>query len=255
MEPLFDLSGKTALVTGASSGIGSHFAGTLAKAGANVALAARRTARLKKRAGEISAENREISWVRMDVTDGSSVEAAFSESVARHGRIDIVVNNAGVAFECKALDISEQSWDDVLNTNLKGAWLVAQQAGLHMSTEGNGGSIINIASILARRVMSGLAPYAAAKAALEHLTRVLAYEWARYSVRVNAIAPGYIATDMNKGFLESSMGESVRKKIPLRRFGLPADLDGALLLLASDASSYMTGSTIVADGGHLQTSL
>ncbi len=255
MEFLFDLTGKTALVTGASSGIGSHFAGTLANAGANVALAARRTSHLKQRASEISRGNREVSWVHMDVTDSRSVEAAFSESVDIHNRIDIVVNNAGIAHEGKAMNISEQSWDAVMNTNLKGAWLVAQQAGLHMSTNEQGGSIVNIVSILARRVMGGLAPYATAKAALEHLTRVLAYEWARYSVRVNAIAPGYIATEMNKEYLESPMGDKARKNIPLRRFGLPSDLDGALLLLASDASSYMTGSTIVADGGHLQSSL
>ena len=124
-----------------------------------------------------------------------------------------------------------------------------------MVADSKGGTIINIASILGRRVMGGVAPYAAAKAAVEHLTRVLAYEWARHSIRVNAIAPGYIVTDMNRDYLESPLGEKAKLKIPQKRFGRPEDLDGPLLLLASDASSYMTGSTIVADGGHLQSSM
>ncbi len=255
MNSIFDLNGKTALVTGASSGIGSHFAGTLADAGANVVLAARRTRHLKKRASELKHAQSEISWVKLDVTKRSSIKTAFSNAIARHGRVDIVVNNAGIGFQGNALDISAAAWNEVVDTNLNGAWLVAQQAARHMSADTGGGSIINIASILGRRVMGGVAPYAVAKAALEHLTRVLAYEWARHSIRVNAIAPGYIVTDMNRAYLESPMGEKARAKIPQKRFGRPADLDGALLLLASDASSYMTGSTIVADGGHLQSSM
>ncbi len=255
MNSIFALNGKTALVTGASSGIGSHFVQTLAQAGASVILAARRTDRLRARAKSITTRDNHISWVQLDVTDATSIEAAFAKSVAEHGQIDIVVNNAGIGFQGQALDISERAWDAVIDTNLNGAWLVAQQAGRCMSTNPSGGSIINIASILGRRVMGGVAPYAVAKAALEHLTRLLAYEWARHSIRVNAIAPGYILTDMNRDYLESPLGDKARAKIPQKRFGQPADLDGPLLLLASDASSYMTGSTIVADGGHLQSSM
>ena len=255
MNSIFDLTGKTALVTGASSGLGSHFAQTLTQAGANVVLAARRTDRLKAQAKAIKNAHTQISWVPLDVTQKASVEAAFSSSVDTHGQIDIVVNNAGVAFQGLALDICEQAWDGVMDTNLKGAWLVAQQAGRCMVSNATGGTIINIVSILGQRVMGGVAPYAAAKAALEHLTRVLAYEWARHSIRVNAIAPGYIVTDMNREYLASPLGEKAKAKIPQKRFGQPHDLDGPLLLLASDASSYMTGSTIVADGGHLQSSM
>ena len=254
-KSIFDLSGKTALITGASSGIGSHFASTLVNAGASVVLTARRKRQLKKRAGEIQNDSSEVSWIQMDVTNRTSVESAFTESVVVHGRIDIVVNNAGIAFQGNALEISDRDWAGVMDTNLNGAWLVAQQAGLHMSADSGGGTIINIASILGRRVMGGVTPYAVAKAALEHLTRLLAYEWAQYSIRVNAIAPGYIVTNMNRDYLESPMGEKAKAKIPQKRFGQPEDLDGALLLLASDASSYMTGSTIVVDGGHLQSSM
>ncbi len=255
MTSIFDLSGKSALITGASSGIGSHFAETLTQAGANVVLASRRTRRLKKRAKELKNPHTEISWVQLDVTNRDSVEAAFHETATLFGRIDIVVNNAGIASQGLALETTERTWDDVIATNLKGVWLVAQQAGQHMAADSRGGTIINIASILGRRVMGGVAPYAAAKAAVEHLTRVLAYEWARHSIRVNAIAPGYIVTDMNRDYLESPLGEKAKLKIPQKRFGRPEDLDGPLLLLASDASSYMTGSTIVADGGHLQSSM
>ncbi len=249
------MSGKNALITGASSGIGSHFAGTLTQAGANVALASRRTEHLKKRAKELKNPHTEISWVQLDVTNRDSVVAAFQETANLFGRVDIVVNNAGIASQGLALEITERTWDDVIATNLKGVWLVAQQAGQHMAADSKGGTIINIASILGQRVMGGVAPYAAAKAAVEHLTRVLAYEWARHSIRVNAIAPGYVVTDMNRGYLESPQGEKAKMKIPQKRFGRPEDLDGPLLLLASDASSYMTGSTIVADGGHLQSSM
>ena len=255
MYSSFDLTGKTALITGASSGIGNHFSKTFASAGANVVLAARRTDHLKETAAEIGSTGGNADWARLDVTSRASVEAAFAKSIERFGRIDIVVNNAGIASASYALDVSEFDWDRVIDTNLKGAWLVAQRAGRHMAEDQKGGSVINIVSILGRRVMGGVAPYAAAKAALDHLTRVLAYEWARYAIRVNAIAPGYIITDINRDYLNSPMGQKAIRKIPQRRFGQPQDLDGAVLLLASDASSYMTGSTIVVDGGHLQSSM
>lgn len=252
---LFDLSGKTALVTGASSGIGLHFSHTLADAGARVILAARRIRQLQQAVAEIQANGASASWLKLDVTDQASVEAAFADAMTQCARIDIVVNNAGIASGGNALDVTEEHWDDVISTNLKGAWLVAQQAGRCMSTDGNGGSLINIASILGLRVMGGVAPYAAAKAGLDHLTRVLAYEWARFDIRVNAIAPGYIVTDINRDYLNSPRGDKARKRIPQKRFGQPEHLDGAMLLLASDASTYMTGSTIVVDGGHLQSSM
>ncbi len=255
MNALFDVSGKTALVTGASSGIGSHFSRLLHQYGASVVLAARREDRLASMVDTIRSEGGRAAMVRIDVTDAASVQHGFAQAVSEFGQIDIVVNNAGVADSSPALDMSEDAWDYVMDTNLKGAWLVAQQAGRVLSGNGSGGSIVNMCSILGRRVMGNVAHYAAAKAALEHLTHVLAYEWARYDVRVNAIAPGYIVTDMNRAYLESPSGQKALGKIPQQRFGEVSDLDGALMLLASNASSYMTGSTIVVDGGHLQSSM
>ena len=255
MDYFTDLPCKSALITGASSGIGLHFAATLANAGANVVLAARRVDRLEKAAEEIYEQGGTVSWVEMDVTDTDSVKAAIAEAFSRCGAVDIVINNAGVAGGGKALEISQQNWREVIDTNLTGAWNVAQQAGLQMVNSATGGSIINIASILGKRVMGNVAPYAASKAALEHLTRVLAFEWARHNIRVNAIAPGYIVTDMNRDYLNCPAGEKAKQKIPQKRFGEVADLDGAMLLLASDASAYMTGTTIVVDGGHLQSSM
>ena len=252
---IFDLAGKTALITGASSGLGNHFAKTLSAAGANVVLAARRIERLRQNVADISRQGFHADWVEMDVTDTASVERAFREATKKFGRIDILINNAGIAESSKALEVDESTWDDTISTNLKGAWMVAQQAGRHMSSDGQGGCIVNITSILGRRVMGGVAPYAAAKAGLEHLTRVLAYEWARHDIRVNAIAPGYFVTDINRDFLNSPVSERARNNIPQKRFGQPEYLDGALLLLASNASTYMTGSTIVVDGGHLQSSM
>ena len=255
VSSLFDLSGKTALVTGASSGIGHHFSHTLAAAGAQVILTARRIEQLEQAVTEIQTNGGSASWLKLDVTNQASVEAAFSNAMTQYSRIDIVINNAGIASGGNALDVTEKHWDDVISTNLKGAWLVAQQAGRCMSADGNGGSLINIASILGIRVMGGVAPYAAAKAGLDHLTRALAYEWARFDIRVNAIAPGYVVTDINRDYLNSPQGDKARKRIPQKRFGRPEHLDGAMLLLASGASSYMTGSTIVVDGGHLQSSM
>ena len=255
VSSLFDLSGKTALVTGASSGIGLNFSNTLSAAGAHVILTARRTTRLERAKKTILDNGGSASWLKLDVTDQTDVEAAFSDAMTHCGRIDIVINNAGIASSGNALDVTEKHWDDVIATNLKGAWLVAQQAGRCMSADGKGGSVINIASILGLRVMGGVAPYAAAKAGLDHLTRLLAYEWARFDIRVNAIAPGYVETDINREYLNSPAGDKARNRIPQKRFGQPKDLDGAMLLLASDASSYMTGSTIVVDGGHLQSSM
>jgi len=247
----FKLDDKTALVTGASGGLGGHFARTLADAGARTLLAARRVERLEQLQADIEAAGGRADVVELDVTRSASVSAAFRAV----GDVDILVNNAGVAIGESAEDISEAQWDDVMDTNLKGAWLVAQAFARGAIANGSGGSIINIASILARGVTKGVAPYAASKAALEQLTRALALEWARHGIRVNALAPGFFATDLNRAFLASDAGRSMLKRVPQRRPGDVEELDGALLLLAGDASSYMTGSTLVVDGGHLCSSL
>jgi NAD(P)-dependent dehydrogenase (short-subunit alcohol dehydrogenase family) len=189
------------------------------------------------------------------VTDPASVERAVAEVAERFGPAAVVVNNSGVTVPDTALDLDPADWDKVLDTNAKGAWLVSRAAAKLLIASKLGGSIINIASILGFRVGGRVAPYAASKAALLHLNRALAFEWARYGIRVNAIAPGYIATDLNREFFESDAGKALIARIPQRRLGQPGDLDGALLLLASDASAYMTGSAIVVDGGHLQSTL
>ncbi len=252
---LFDLAGRAALVTGASSGLGRHFALTLARAGARVALAARRVDRLEEVRREIEAAGGEATALPLDVTDAGSVAAAVTAAAARLGPLRVLVNNAGVAVTRSVLEASEADWDGVVGTNLKGAWLVAQAAARHMAAHGHGGSIVNIASITGLRVAGGVSAYAASKAGLLQLTAALALELARHRIRVNAIAPGYIETELNRGFVASSAGAALVKRIPQRRLGRAGELDGALLLLASDAGSYMTGSTLVVDGGHLQSSL
>lgn len=252
---LFDVSGKTALVTGASSGLGEHFARTLAGVGANVVLAARRLDRLQTLSRQIGSAGGSTLAVAMDVTDADSVRAGFDAASRTLTPVTIVVNNAGVAHSAPALELRNADWEAVIDTNLKGAWLVTQEAARRLVAASLGGSIINIASVLAFRVAGHTAPYAVSKAGLVQLTRVLALEWARHNIRVNAIAPGYIETDLNREFLASAAGQALIKRIPQRRPGTPADLDGALLLLASEASRYMTGATLVVDGGQLQSTL
>jgi len=250
-----DLSHATALVTGASSGLGHHFARVLARHGARVVVGARREAPLRALVDGFRAQGNDALAVGLDVTHADSVASAFTAAEQRFGPVTIVVNNAGIVSHDTALDTTEDDWDRVLNTNLKGAWLVAQTAARRLVAAGTGGSIVNIASILAQRVAGRAAPYIAAKAGLEHLTRALALEWARHEIRVNAIAPGYIETDLNRAFFQSPPGQALIKRIPQRRLGQPEDLDGALLLLASDASRFITGATLVVDGGHLQSTL
>jgi len=252
---LFDVNGKVALVTGASSGLGENFARRLAAEGAVVAACARRTDRLDKLVAEITAAGGKARAFAMDVSDPGSVDAAFAAVVAALGAPDIVVNNAGIAQTKAALDLTEADWQNVMNTNLDGAWRVAQAGARAMVAAGKGGSIVNIASVLGLRVATHLLAYAAAKAALVQMTKALALEWARHQVRVNAIAPGYIETEMNRGFFATDKGKDVLKRVPQRRIGSPSDLDGALLLLASDAGAYMTGSIVVVDGGHVVNSL
>lgn len=246
---LFDLSNRTALVTGGGTGLGKQFATVLAEAGATVILSARRAEKLAATAAEINRAGGTAHCVPMDVTDVASVAGAFDQS-AQFGEVTIVVNNAGIAIEPSLLNASEEQWDLVQATNLKGAWLVAREAVNRMIEAKAGGSIINIASILGMAVQKGTGPYASSKAGLLHLTRSMALEWARYGVRANAIAPGYYASDLADDFLGSEAGQAMIRRIPQRRLGNPTDLSGAILLLASDASAYMTGSVITVDGGH-----
>ena len=255
MDGLFDVTGKVALVTGASSGLGEHFARTLAARGASVIAVARRADRLEALVRQVRASGGTANALIMDVTDAASVKAALDATVSLVGAPDIVVNNAGIAHSKPTLDLTEEEWRATLDTNLDGAFRVAQASAKAMIAAGKGGSIVNIASILGLRQASQLLAYAAAKAALVQVTKSLALEWARHRIRVNAIAPGYVETDMNREVLRSEAGQALVKRIPQRRIGNPEDLDGALLLLASDASRYMTGSVLVVDGGHLVGSL
>lgn len=250
-----DLKSKTALVTGAYSGLGRHFALRLAEAGTRVALCGRRTELGEILATEIRAQGSQACVAGMDVTQPDSVQAAFTQVEQALGPVDIVVNNAGIAMTRPALEISEDEWTGLIDVNLNGAWRVAQCAARHFHGHGRPGAIVNIASILGQRVASHVAAYTAAKAGLLHLTRALALEWARHGIRVNALAPGYIGTDLNREFFATPAGEALVKRIPQRRLGTPQDLDGPLLLLASDASAYMTGAVIDVDGGHLASSL
>jgi NAD(P)-dependent dehydrogenase (short-subunit alcohol dehydrogenase family) len=251
----FSLEGRLALVTGASSGLGRDFAMTLARAGAQVAVAARRADKLADSVAAIEAAGGRGFAVSLDVTDTASVRSCFDAIEARAGIADIIVNNAGQAVTRPVLEQSEQDWDSVVDTNLKGAWLVAQEAARRLVAAGRPGSIVNIASITGERVAGGVAPYCASKAGLIHLTRALALELARSGIRVNALAPGYVETELNRDFLRSPPGERLMARIPQRRFGKTSDLDGPLLLLASDAGSYVTGAVLAADGGHLVSSL
>lgn len=255
MHNKFDLTGKIALVTGASGGLGGHFAETLGRAGAKVVLAGRRIKPLQLRADHLAALGIQAHVVVADVTDEAAIKACFDEAQAVYGLVDVLVCTAGNTTEKKSLAMSAQDWDQVLDVNLKGCWLVANEAARRLVQAGQAGSIINISSILGHRVAGNVLPYTVSKAGLEQMTRALALEWARHGIRVNALAPGYIETDLNREFFASDAGLALIKRIPQRRLGQVSDLDGALLLLASDESLYMTGSSIVVDGGHLQSTL
>lgn len=254
-NPFADLKGRVALVTGAFGGLGRHFAETLAQAGCKVALAGRRIAEGEAVLASLRTKGSTGCVVPMDVRDAASVETAFSVAKLALGNIDIVVNSAGIATTSPALDVTEDDWMRVIDTNLNGAWRVAQCAARTMHDAGTGGSIINIASILGLRVAQQVPAYTAAKAGLIHLTRSLALEWARHGIRVNALAPGYFETDINRSFFETEPGKALIRRIPQRRLGHPAQLDGALLLLASGASEYITGTVLPVDGGHAVSTL
>jgi len=248
--PSFGVAGQVALVTGASSGIGRHFATLLAAAGAKVALAARRVDRLAELAREIEATGGESLPIACDVTRSDNVAAAVATAEKELGPLSVLVNNAGVVVSKPVLQHTEADWDYVVDTNLKGAWLMAREFAQHLVGLKRPGRIINISSVLGSRTIGRVPAYCAAKAGLTHLTHVLAMELARYDILVNALAPGYVETDFNRAFFQTEPGKALISRIPLKRLGRTGDLDGALLFLASPASAYVTGAVIAVDGGH-----
>jgi len=255
MKHILSLEGKTALVTGASSGLGENFAKTLANYGAKVVVAARRTDRLETVVGAITASGGEAAAIAMDVTDADSIKSGFKDAEVAFGPIDIVVANAGVGPRGTSLEMSADDWTGVIDANLNGVWFTLQEAARHMIAAKVKGSIITTASIMALRGRAGAPAYAASKAAVAHLTKVAALEFAANGIRVNALAPGYFETDLNRALLQSEKGQALVEGIPMKRTGQYSELDGALLLLASDAGSFMTGTVIPVDGGHLVNSL
>ncbi len=244
-----NLEGKCALVTGASSGLGRHFALVLARAGARVAIAARRVERLEALATEIRDARGTAAVIALDVTDPAQVPSAFDAAEAALGPIDILINNAGVATGTWFTKLTEENWRQVLDVNLDGVFRVGREAAARMVARRSGGSIVNIASVLGIGVLKAVAPYAVSKAAVIQLTKAMALELARDNIRVNALAPGYVATELNADYLASDAGKRMIAHVPLGRAGQLEDLDGPLLLLVSDAGRYMTGSVIVIDGG------
>jgi 3-oxoacyl-[acyl-carrier protein] reductase len=247
----FRLDGQVALVTGASSGLGVRFATVLAAAGAPVVLLARRLDRLQEVAHAIEAEGGKALAVQADMTDRDATAAAFDRAEQVFGPVTVLVNNAGIAPTARLLDMDHAHWRAVLDTNLDAVVFAAQEMARRLVAAGKPGSIVNIASILSFGVSKGVSAYAVAKAAVAQATRAMALEFASKSIRVNAIAPGYVITEINRDYLTSEKGAQMAREIPLGRFGREEDLDGALLLLASDAGRFMTGSIIVADGGQM----
>ncbi|WP_107313329.1 MULTISPECIES: SDR family oxidoreductase [Burkholderia cepacia complex] len=250
----FRLDGRIALVTGASSGLGAHFSHLLASVGARVALAARRIDKLRPLRERIAADGGEARAIGLDVTDGGSVSRCFDE-LACWGAPDVVVSNAGVTITKPLLQQTEADYDVVVDTNLNGCWLVATEAGRRMVAAGRGGCIVNVASILGERVAGGVAPYAISKAGVVQATKAMALELARCQIRVNALLPGYVVTDLNRDFLLSESGQKLQARIPSRRFSELTDLNGPMLLLASEAGAAMSGAVLAVDGAHLVSSL
>lgn len=247
------LKGRHLLVTGASGGLGEHFARVGARCGASVTVAARRVDRLQALVEELRGSGaEEARAIALDVAGETSVEAAFA---GLERPVDVLVNNAGIAGTGAAIDTPAEEFDRIIATNLRGVWLMSTVAARLWRDARRTGIIVNIASVLGFRVAAGTAPYVVSKAGVVQMTKALALEWAKHGIRVNALAPGYIATDINAAFFESEAGQAMIKRIPMRRLGRPEDLDGAFLLLATDASAWMTGSTIAVDGGHLVSSL
>jgi NAD(P)-dependent dehydrogenase (short-subunit alcohol dehydrogenase family) len=253
----FRLDGKTVAITGASSGLGHHFAGVLASVGARVVLGARRVDKIEARVAELRSQGAQALGTSLDVADPASLARFLDTAWDTYGSLDVLIHNAGVEAGAKTYAmIDESDWDNVFDTNLKSVWLGTKLYTERVIARGQGcGNVVNIASITAFRTIKGQFPYAVSKAAVVKATEVMALEAARFSIRVNAIAPGYILTDVSRVLLESERSPAFEKRIPQRRYGRFDDLDGALLLLASDASTWMTGSTITVDGGHVVAEL
>jgi NAD(P)-dependent dehydrogenase (short-subunit alcohol dehydrogenase family) len=253
MSDLFDVSQEIILVTGASQGLGRQFARVLAAHGAAVALAARQTDKLKSLEEEIRGKGGRAAAIALDVTDTASIARAVDAAEAALGPVTVLINNAGIAIEKLATEQTEADWDAVIGANLKGAYFLATEIARRMIARKQEGNIVNIASVLGTGVMKFLSPYTISKAGIIQATRAMALELAGNRIRVNALAPGYIDTEMNHDFWATPAGEKLTKRIPQRRIGAESDLDGAILLLASRASRYMTGSVVTVDGGFLLT--
>ncbi|HZX29022.1 MAG TPA: SDR family oxidoreductase [Telluria sp.] len=249
-----NFEGKIALVTGASSGLGARFAKALAGAGAQVVLASRRTERLKEMRAEIEASGGAAHVVQLDVTDVTSIKAAIAHAETEAGPIDILVNNSGVSTTQRLLDVTEEDYAYVMDTNLRGAFFVAQQTAKRMIARAKGDPrkqhrIINIASVAGLRVLPQIGVYCMSKAGVVHMTKAMAVEWGRYNINVNAICPGYITTEINEDYFETEQGRKLIEMLPRKRAGKPEDLDGLLLLLAADESHFINGAIITADDG------
>lgn len=246
---LFDLTGEVALVTGASSGLGARFAQVLAANGAKVALVARRKDRLDALCERIAAEGGAAIAVEADVLDRAAMLRAFDAAEAAFGTATILINNAGAAQGVRALDMTGEEWRRILSLDLDSVFFWSQEGARRMLAAGKTGAIVNVASVLAFGVSKGVAAYAVAKAGVVQLTKALSLELAFKGVRVNAIAPGWFVTEMNDDYLMGEAGAKLKREIPMGRFGEQGDLDGALLLLVSEAGRYISGATIVVDGG------
>lgn len=255
MDQSFAMRGRCALVTGSSSGLGAHFARLLAAQGAKVALAARRLDRLEALVREIEAAGGTALAVACDVTDEASIVEAVGRAAAELGTLDVLVNNSGVTGGKPFLNASAEEWDSVLDTNLRGAFLMCREFARAAVAAGQGGRIVNVASILGLRTIKGVVPYSASKAGLCHMTAVLAMELGPRGITVNALAPGYVETDLNRAFLQGPAGARIASRVPLGRLGQLEDLNGALLLLASDAGRFITGVVLPVDGGHVVSSI
>ena len=254
MTTRFDLDGKTALVTGASSGLGTRFARVLAENGAQVVLASRRVERLKELRAEIEAVGGDAHVVALDVTDVGNIHAAIAQAESEAGPIDILVNNSGVSTAQRLVDVKPEDYDFVFDTNTRGAFFVAQEVARRMIVRAKANPerqarIINIASTGGLRVLSQIGVYCMSKAAVVHMTKAMALEWARYNINVNAICPGYIETELNEDHWQTDAGRKLLGMLPRRRLGKPEDLDGTLLLLASERSNFINGAVIAADDG------
>jgi NAD(P)-dependent dehydrogenase (short-subunit alcohol dehydrogenase family) len=252
-----DLSGRVALVTGASSGLGAQFARTLARAGAGVVLAARRLEKLKSLHAEIEAEGGDAHVVELDVTDHDSIKSAVAHAETEMGTIDILVNNSGVSTTQKLVDVSPKDYDFVMDTNTRGAFFVAQEVGKRMIARSRGtapgtftgGRIVNIASMAGLRVLSQIGVYSMSKAAVIHMTRAMALEWGRFGINVNAICPGYIDTEINHHHWKTEAGQKLVQMLPRKRVGRPQDLDATLMMLCANESHFINGAVIQADDG------